>query len=360
MKAYFEANKKTIYKLLTILGIIVAAYVFFHYLFPFITPFFIGWLLSLLFLPFVNLLEKKCSFPRWAGSLLSILLLLGFFSIVVVGAWNKLFSEAQLFYKDLPEYMKIIRPAFHNLTAYLDKITSTLPIDLQQPWEQSRNGISGFLTTLLESSSSHSFQILRAIPNVFMVIVVALISSYFFTKDRDKIASFVACHFPTAFGTDYAFAKAKLKSSVIGYFKTQLILMAYTFLICLGGLLILHSPYSFLLSVIISIIDAIPFFGSGFILWPGAIIHLAMGNTPLAVGYMVIYLCVNLMRQIMQPKILGTQIGLHPLLTLISMYIGLKCLGILGMILGPVVAVLMKAVYEVKASVEHLDDSTEQ
>ena len=91
-----------------------------------------------------------------------------------------------------------------------------------------------------------------------------------------------------------------------------------------------------------------PFFGSGFILWPGAIIHLLTGNTFLAIGYMVLYASIQVMRQILQPKILGTQIGLHPLLTLFSMYFGFQCIGVIGLIIGPIIAVILKAFFQLK------------
>ena len=122
--------------------------------------------------------------------------------------------------------------------------------------------------------------------------------------------------------------------------------MIYTFVITAVGLTILQSPFALLLSIVIAVIDALPFFGSGFILWPGAVIHLLLGDIKLAVGYMVIYAAVQIMRQIMQPKILGTQIGLHPLLTLFSMYFGYRCIGFWGLLLGPVLAVLLRAYFQ--------------
>lgn len=139
--------------------------------------------------------------------------------------------------------------------------------------------------------------------------------------------------------------KKELKASVWGYIKTQFILMGFTFSITIVGMLIMRSPYPILLSILIAVIDALPFFGSGFILWPGAVIHLLSGNTFLAIGYLILYGIIQIMRQILQPKILGTQIGLHPLLTLFSMFFGLKCVGVWGLILGPVLAVILKTFF---------------
>lgn len=340
MKEFYRKNKKWIEDFFLFVGIVLLSYLFFEYLFPFVAPFFIGWLLSLLFHPFVTFLEEKIKLPRWAGSLLSLLLLIGFFSIVVVGIWNKLMSEAHLFYENFPTYLEQLKIAISNLQ-------ESLPLEIQVQMERSGDTISSVLTSFVTNKGGQSIKVLGAIPNGLMLAIVSLLSSYFFTKDKKEIGSFTKKTLPALEG-GYQKAQQELKNSVLAYCKTQLILMLYTFTICLIGLLILRSPYTLLLCVVISIIDAIPFFGSGFILWPGALIHFLTGNHVLGIGYLVIYLCVNLMRQIMQPKILGTQIGLHPLLTLVSMYVGLKAFGVLGMIIGPILAVLMKAFFHAR------------
>ena len=339
MKQFYKTNQTFIENLLLFVGILAVSYIFFKYLFIFIAPFFFGWLLSLLFHPFVTFLEKKIKLSRWIGSLLSILLLMGFFSIVVVGVWNKLITEASLFVQNFPDYLTQLKTSFATLQA-------SLPQEIQNYIKHSKN-ITSVLTSLMTNKSGVSIKLLGAIPNGFMITIVALISSYFFTKDKIEIANFTR-KLLTGFQSGYQNAQRELKNSVLAYCKTQLILMIYTFTICLVGLLILQSPYALLLCVLISVIDAIPFFGSGFILWPGAAMHFITGNHFLAIGYLIIYICVNLIRQIMQPKILGTQIGLHPLLTLISMYVGLKAFGVLGMIIGPILAVLMKAFFHAR------------
>ncbi len=352
MKNFLKQNKILLEHIGVLFLVIVSAYVFFQYLFRFIAPFFIGWLFSLLFVPFVNFLEKKANVPRWIGSLLAILLLIGFFAVIVFGLWRKLYTEAQLFYQNLPFYIEDLQSAMDKLSNNVEDIVQHFPVDLRPYLDSSLNAVLAVLPSLIQSGGSQSFNALKAIPNMIMIIIVALISSYFFTKDKALISEFSRKHFHTLFEGQLKQAKEHLKYSILGYIKTQCILMFYTFAICIVGLLLLHSPYSLLLSVIISIIDALPFFGSGFILWPAAVIQLIIGKPSIAVGYIIIYLCVNFMRQVMQPKILGTQIGLHPLLILVSMYIGLKCIGFLGMIIGPILAVLLKAVYQASETVD--------
>ena len=356
----FEKNKQLWLRLLKAAGCALGAFFFFKYIFVFIAPFFVGWLLSLLFHPFVSFLEKKLRINRGFGTVLAVIILILFFVVVVAGIWHKLYAEAVLFYQNLPGYISMLQDAIQKLSLKWDTLISLLPEAVQAFTGNLQEIIKGFLPALFQGTSNASFGILKAIPSSLMGLIMALISSYFFTKDKRIIDAFVSRHVPALFGQGVVRAKQDLKLTVVGYLKTQLILMGYTFAICLAGLWILRSPYAFLLSVITSVIDAVPFFGSGFILWPGALIFFITGDTTMAIGYLAIYLCVNLMRQIMQPKILGTQIGLHPLLTLIAMYIGLKCLGIFGMILGPLVAVLIQAAFQVGEKERRLKDLADQ
>ncbi len=334
MKNFLKQNRVLLNHISILLITIFSVYIFFQYLFQFIAPFFIGWLFSLLFVPFVNFLEKKANIPRWIGSFLSILLFIGFFAVIVFGLWKKLYIEAQLFYQNLPFYIEDLQISIQKISNNVDNIVQHFPVDLRPYLVSSLDAFLGVLPSIIQSGGSQSFNILKAIPNIVMIIIVALISAYFFTKDKELISAFFRKHFHTLFEGQLKQAKEQLKYSILGYIKTQCILMFYTFAICIIGLLLLHSPYALLL------------------LWPGAVIYMIIGKPSIAVGYIIIYLCVNFMRQIMQPKILGTQIGLHPLLILISMYIGLKCIGFLGMIIGPILAVLLKAVYQASETVD--------
>ena len=352
MREFLRQNKLLLERIMMLLLTICFTYIFFHYLFRFIAPFFIGWLLSLIFVPFVNFLEKKIKLPRWIGSLVAILLLIGFFIIIVLGLWKKLYTEAQLFYQNLPFYINDLQNSIEKISHNVDNMVAHFPVDLRPYLDSSFNVLLGILPSLIQSGGSQSFNLLKAIPNIIMVTIVSFISAYFFTKDKALISAFFHKYFHTLLEGQLKEAKEHLKYSILGYVKTQCILMFYTFTICIIGLFFFFFPYALLLSVIISLIDALPFFGSGFILWPGAVIYLIMGSSSIAIGYLIIYHCVNFMRQVMQPKILGTQIGLHPLLILISMYIGLKCIGFLGMIIGPILAVLLKAIYQASETVD--------
>ena len=348
MRDFYLKNRQALQDFLILGATILFCFLFFRYLFPIFLPFLVGWLLSLLFRPLATYLEKR-HIPRWIASLFCILLFLGLISLFVALIGNRIAAQAQSFLRLMPQYMLLIQNALNRFWTQLDSLLVVLPDPLQNliqnSTEQLRGNLSSILLSLVQSTGSSS---LTSVPNFLLGVLIALLSSYFFTKDAALIRSLYEKYVLSLFRTSIHNTKRNLKTSVWGYIKTQLILMIYTFAITFIGLMVLRSPFALLLSVIIAIIDALPFFGSGFILWPGAVIHLILGSPKLAIGYMVIYAAVQIMRQIMQPKILGTQIGLHPLLTLFSMYFGYKCIGFWSLILGPVIAVMLQAYFQTR------------
>lgn len=345
MRAFYERNKKAVFDFAILIAAVLFCFLFFRYLFPIFLPFLAGWLLSLLFCPLADRLEKR-GIPRGIGALLGILLL--FALLGVLGFWSGtgLYQRVCQALENLPQYIALAGNAMDTFWEHFDAFREQLPAQLQPLLLRFRQGFSDILLALVNQGAPAS--LFSAVPHFFLGFFVALISAYFFTKDKALIHEAYLTHVEPLVGFSIGAARHELAVSVWGYVKTQLILMAYTFCICLVGMLLLRSPHPLLLSVVTAIIDALPFFGSGFILWPGALFHLIMGRSFLALGYIIIYGVIQVMRQILQPRILGAQIGLHPLLTLFSMYFGFRCIGVWGLLLGPVVAVVLRAFFRLR------------
>ena len=134
----------------------------------------------------------------------------------------------------------------------------------------------------------------------------------------------------------------RLRATLGGWVKTQVKLMGVTFLVLTAGLMILGVDYPVLLGLLISLIDALPVFGSGTVLIPWGLFVLLSGNSFLGVGLLCLYGAASLIRSALEPKMLGKQMGLDPLLTLLALYAGYRFFGILGMILFPIGAMLAK------------------
>lgn len=337
-------------------AIVLFTYVFFRFLFRFISPFLFGWILSILFQPLVDFMEVRWKWKRAYATMFAIFLMLAFCSIVVAGCIYRLISEFTQFYSKLPIYLESLQLIISQITEKLDQAMAILPDSIQSVIVTSNENLLQFITNVItmivqnSETGAKTFQFVLGIPQAFLVAFLTIFSAYFFSRDKKEIGQFVSRNMPSSWISTGVKLKSNLWSAFVGYMKAQLIIMIYVFFICYIGMAIFRSPYAFLLAVSTSVIDALPIFGSGFILWPAALVQFLLGNPGLALGYLAIYACVQFMRQILQPKVLGQQIGLHPLVTLAAMFIGLKIFGVMGMILGPILAVLMiqaeKALYE--------------
>ena len=344
MRTIYEKNKQAVHDIALLLIAILICFLFFRYLSPIFLPFIIGWLMSLLFNPMADRLEKH-KVPRGISALLGILILFAILGLLGFWSGNSIVHRVQDISENLPYYIDLFEVKMQEFWKQFDTFCAKLPPELQASFIEFQNDATGMLLSLLPKGNSGA---LGGVSNFFVAFFVALISAYFFTKDREGIHAVYEKHLAPLLGISVHTTKNELKASVWGYIKTQFILMGFTFTLTIIAMLVMRSPYALLLSIVIAIIDALPFFGSGFILWPGAVIHLLTGNTFLAIGYMVLYASIQVMRQILQPKILGTQIGLHPLLTLFSMYFGFRCIGVIGLIIGPIIAVILKAFFQLK------------
>lgn len=134
------------------------------------------------------------------------------------------------------------------------------------------------------------------------------------------------------------------KKGIEGYFKAQIILMIMTFIIFSIGFVIIDAPYSLLIAFIIAILDILPVIGSGVIMIPWTVISLISGNSDLALGLAIVYVVATLIRQIIEPKIMGDKIGVRPLYTFIATIVGMMVFGPIGVILGPLIAVVIKSI----------------
>lgn len=351
MYTYWKKHKQTVQDALVLCGAVLLCILLLRYLFPIILPFLLGWLLSLAFCPLADYLERL-RIPRWLGTLFCILLLLSILGLLVALVGNQLVDQVTSFLHQLPQVIATLQKTMDHFWEWMDGLLFALPDIIQDSLTEVKNSIVSIVLSLVQSTGSSS---LTTVPHFLLGFLITLLSAYFFTKDNKNVHAFYMRHVQPLFGPSLERSKQELKTSIVGYLKTQVILMLYTFCITIVGMLILQSPFALLLAIVIAIIDALPFFGSGFILWPGAVIHLVLGDIRLAVGYLIIYAAVQIMRQIMQPKILGTQIGLHPLLTLFSMYFGYRTIGFWGLIIGPIFAVLLRAYFQTR---EHEENHT--
>lgn len=345
---FYEKNKHTLNKLITVVVLILGIYLFFRYVFSYVAPFIIAWLIASSMEPLVRWLQKKCKLPRGISTVLSIIIILIFLVIIVTGIVMRIVQQAQAFAQDFPIYYQGFMYSLENIRGKTETIIFELPEYIQYLIRSGFDGIIQSIPNMVGPGvRKGSIGFVVAVPNALFISVVTLIATFFISKDKIKIQSFIERQLPSSWTRKIDIIRRDLFGALLGYIKTQLILMIFVSSICIIGLTILRAEYSLLIGFIIGVFDAFPVLGSGGILIPWAIYNFITGNVFKGAGLLIIYGLVIVFRQMFEPKVLGTQIGVYPLVTLIAMYVGIKLFGVIGIVVGPIVVIFVKTMQKV-------------
>ena len=345
MSDFYRAHKERIDRGLFLLLITVAVYAFFTVLFAYLAPFFFGLLLAALLEPLVSRLHKRLKWRRWILSLLSLLLVIALISSLGVWVVATLVRQSTAFIESAPMHIEEIAETLEEVNLRLARMEDNLPDGWHIPDVQEIMLTAA--TFLLESGvRDQGARLATGIPNFFLNMLLTLISAHFFISDRDNIFANVQKATPVWIKKQMSQTKKGLSQAMGGYFRAQYILMLVVGIISIGGLLILRSPYALLLGLLLAVMDFLPILGTGAIFLPWALVSLIMGNYSQAIGLAVIYGVITITRQVLQPKILGDQMGTHPLASLMSIFIGFRIFGLLGLVIGPSLLMIATSIYE--------------
>mgnify|MGYP000515686121 CR=1 FL=1 len=336
-------NRRTI-RIILIILIVIAVFLLLR-LSVYCIPFIIAFILSSLIEPLVNFLEKKVRIPRKVGSVFSILLVLTILGTILGLIITRLVKEIINVYEQINVIFGSMQLFFEAMIEKVNRLYISLPKTISdtvdQYFAEAANSAKEILKPLIEKITS----VTLSLPQVLVFLVVTILATYFMTSDRNKINSFLDKQFPVQWMEKTRIVINKLFFALFGWLRAQLILMTVTFTELTIAFFILNVQNGLLLALIIAIVDALPVFGVGTVLIPWGIIELISGNYQSGVSLLLLYIIVLVVRQLIEPKIVGQQIGVHPLATLFSMYLGLQLLGIVGMIIGPVLMVILKTIF---------------
>lgn len=308
-------------------------------------PFIIAFILSSLIEPLVNFLERKVRIPRKVGSVFSILLVLSILGTILGLLITRLIKEILNVYEQINVIFGGMQMFFEAMIERINHLYISLPKTitdtLDQYFAEAANSAKEILRPLIEKITSATL----SLPQALVFLVVTILATYFMTSDKNKINSFLDRQFPVQWMEKTRIIINNLFSALFGWMRAQLILMTVTFTELTVAFLILDIQNGFLLAFIIAVVDALPVFGVGTVLIPWGIIDLLSGRYQRGVSMLLLYIILLVVRQLIEPKIIGQQIGVHPLVTLFSMYLGLQLFGIIGMIIGPIFMVILKTVF---------------
>lgn len=316
----------------------------------FFMPFVVGWIISMIANPLVRLLERKLKLVRKHGSIITII---GVLAVVILAGYlagAKLVSETVNMVNGLPEIYENFKEDFEEIGDNMQGFYDKLPANMQKNISQMLNNLSGYLSGAVKAIGQPTFEaagnFAKNVPGTLIAIIMSILSSYFFTADRDNILSLLKKSMPESVWNRCSGIISDLKHVVGGYFKAQFKIMGVVYVILIIGLWILKVNYVLLVALLIAFLDALPFFGTGTVLGPWAILKILSKDYTMAVGLIILYLVTQLVRQVIQPKVVGDTIGMNPLATLIFMYIGYKFSSIIGMIIAVPIGMIVINLYK--------------
>ncbi|WP_099466824.1 sporulation integral membrane protein YtvI [Konateibacter massiliensis] len=337
-----EKQKAFIIRCIFIFILLILLYVGIKYVFPLLMPFVIGMIVAMAFRGLIDMLSKKTNIKR---GMVSVFVLIAFYGLVgflisMVGV--KIFNFISTIFIGLPAlYQDTLLPAFEVLTVGITNRFPSAQTYVNEFVSNIDQSIFEFISTTSSAVVSAVTGLASQIPTLLIKLIFTIVSSFFFTVDYYKIGEFIL----SQFNQDRQEVLIKLKNNIIGslgkFIKAYAAIISITFLELSTGFWIMGIPTPYLFGGLVAIIDIMPILGTGAVLIPWAIIGFIMGNTKIGAGMLILYIVITVVRQILEPKIVGQQIGLHPIVTLILMYVGAQLMGILGLFALPIIATIL-------------------
>lgn len=341
---------KAILNLLTAVVLLCLAVFLLPRLLRFFMPFVVGWIIAMIANPLVRFFEQKIRIRRKAGSAIVIIAVLA--GVILVGYLliSRLVTEAAGFVSTLPslwrDMERELNEVMENLAAFYDRFPLTLKENLTQIGDNLGSYISSALNGLSRPTVNAVGNLARNIPSVIVSTIMCLLSSYFFVAEKENVHAFFRRHVPEEIRKKFRIMSSGLTGAVGGYFVAQFRIEIVIYFILFIGLLILRVEYSFLIAFLIAVLDFLPVFGAGAVLWPWALMEVLAGEYRMALGLMIIWGVAQLLRQIIQPKFVGDSIGVPAIPTLFLLFIGYRIGSVFGMILAVPVGIVVQKMYE--------------
>lgn len=345
MQTVFRHYLKKLADIFIFLFILFVFYIGIKYLLVFFAPFITAAVISAINEPIIGFLEKRMKLSRKSSTVLSLILSICLIAVLTISILIKIYTELIKLQNNLPNYVSSISYLISGYYSKINTLYNSLPLSIQESFKNNTLVFLPKLEAVITYIASSIITSITSLPKLSIFVTVTLLSSYFISSDKKNLRNFIYRQIPKKSQKNFYNAKNGAVSSIFGYFKAQLIIMAVTFVISTIGFIIIKTDYAVLMGLVTALADGIPLVGSGIVMVPWIILNLLTGNIHMALGLTSVYLFAIIVRQLIEPKIVSNQTGLHPLVTLISMYSGLMIFGVIGLFLGPVAVILLKNIY---------------
>lgn len=350
MRQSFKTYLKVILNLVTALAILLLCIFLVPKCIVFFMPFIVGWLISLIAAPVVRFFEEKFKVKRKAVSAIVIIAVIAVVVLAVYLIGAKLVKEGIGFINEVPKLWEIVLDEFNQVGKSLEVLYVKLPGDVQDKIQKITSEMGTYFEGIIGNISAPTFEavgnVAKQIPDIIMAVIICLLSAYFFVADKGYMAQVAEKYVPASIRYNFELIKRSFRKAIGGYFKAQFKIECWIYLLLVIGLLILNVKYALLVGLGIAFLDFLPVFGTGTVMIPWAVIAFLGKDYRMTFGLVIIWLVGQLVRQIIQPKIVGDSIGIDAIPTLFLLYIGYKIGGVVGMIFAVPIGIIIANLYE--------------
>lgn len=313
-------------------------------------PFVVGWIIACIANPVVCWLDKKLKIKRRLGSALTIVLVIGAVIGLAYLIISMLVRGFRNWVESLPFVFDTVTAEMQELTERVSGLLGMLPDSIRSVGSiflvNLGKTLGGLATALSEPTVVFAGVVAKQIPSIVIGAFMVILSAYFFVADREAVFAWSKKVTPEPIYKRVSMAVGHFKFAVGGYFIAQFKIMAVVSTILFIGLSLLKVGNAFILSILIGLLDFLPFFGTGTAFVPWCIYTVLTGNYMRALFLVIIYVTTQVVRQLIQPKLVGDEVGLKPLPTLLLIYVGYKLGGFLWMILAVPLGMILINMYK--------------
>ena len=332
------------HSIISVFGIITAVYLFSKFIFMSILPFLIGWAVAFSVRPLATRVSALTKLPkRVVSSIIGCVSVICILTLVV-GILIYALGEAWDFLTNLKENNQI----FEILKRILNPIESIFGEFEGSEELKGRisDAISNALSSALGSVVVFLTDFISSVPRVIIFIFVSSVSTVYFCLDLETVNSTVKKILPPRVCERMVEFKNKFLVTMLKYVRSYMILMLITFLMMIFGFLIMKIPFAILLAFAVALLDALPLIGVGTVIIPWGIFELLFGSFSRGIGLLVLFLVSWVIRQFLEPRIVGKSLGIHPIISLVLIYLGFAFFGVVGLLIVPFSTVIIEILYK--------------
>ena len=316
----------------------------------FYMPFLIAFIISLMLEPLIRFFMRKLKLKRKQSSIVVIIFIMGIIIGLITWAVSSLISEGSSLLNNINEYVEITTKKIQDMIAHINIKNLNIPDTVLSAIESSSKDLLNTLAAELQNIIKALLNFITSIPTIGIYLSVTFLALYFMCTDKVYMIDQLEHHLPEVWVKKLYRHLKDLVKVLGGYLKAEATLIIISFIVSLVGLYIFHFvglnvKYPLLYAVAIGFVDALPIFGSGTVMVPWAIIEGFNGDIKLGISILGLWIVMSIVRQLIEPRIVGNHIGIHPIFTLIAMYTGFKLIGVIGLFIGPIALIILKNVF---------------